>query len=317
MDDAATSDQGIETLRAGNLRDWTSVIRDQFVALNVAPSNSSELVGAVRSRQLAHLGVAEVESTPQMFERTSRLVSRSAANVLQIGLVSRGAGHLVQDGRTCSLGPGDFAIYESSRPFTWTLTGDWRLLVYTWPREMVPLLGCDSQRLTARLLGAESGVARILSPMLTGLMQLESGLSPTISARLADECAELTITAAWEAAGLADADATSVEHFWMVRKYIEERLQDTDLNPQTIADAFCISTRTLHRIFAKQGTTVASWIRSRRLEACRQAMTSPGSRMRSLTEIALGYGFTDSAAFSRAFKCQYGVSPSRYRSQLH
>lgn len=317
MGDAANSDQAIETLRARSLRDWTDVIRDRFVALNIAPSGSSELVGSVRSRQLAHLGVAEVESTPQTFERTSRLVSRSAVNVFQIGLVSRGAGHVVQDGRTCSLGPGDFAIYESSRPFTWTLTGDWRLLVYTWPREMVPLLDSDSQRLTARILGAESGVARLLSPMLMGLMQLENRLSPTSSARLADEFAELTITAAWETAGLADADATSSEQFRMVRKYIEERLQDTDLNPQTIADAFFISTRTLHRIFARQGTTVASWIRFRRLEACRHAMTSPGSRMQSLTEIAVRHGFTDSAAFSRAFACQYGVSPSRYRSQLH
>lgn len=168
-----------------------------------------------------------------------------------------GAGHVVQDGRICSLGPGDFAIYESSRPFTWTLTGDWRLLVYTWPREMVPLLDSDSQRLTARALSAESGVARLLSPMLTGLVQLENELSPTRSARLADEFAELTITAASETAGLADVDATSSEQFQTVRKYIEERLDEADLNSQSIADAFFISTRTLHRIFAKQGTTVA------------------------------------------------------------
>lgn len=45
-------------------------------------------------------------------------------------------------------------------------------------------------------------------------------------------------------------------------------------------------------------------------------MTSPASRMQSLTEIAVRHGFTDPAAFSRAFAFQYGVSPSRYRSQV-
>lgn len=142
-------------------------------------------------------------------------------------------------------------------------------------------------RLTARVLSAESGVARLLSLMLTGLVQPENELFPTSSARLADEFAELTITAASETAGLADVDATSSEQFETVRKYIEERLDEADLNPQSIADAFFISTRTLHRIFAKQGTTVAFWIRFRRLEACRHAMTSPASRMQSLTEIAV------------------------------
>jgi AraC-like DNA-binding protein len=315
MEDVAMPERAIETLRAGNLGDWTDLIRDRFVALDIAPGGSAEFTGSVRSRQLAHLLVSEVESAPQTFERTPRLVSRSPLNVLQIGLVSRGAGQLVQDGRICSLGPGDFAIYESSRPFTWMLNGDWRLLVYTWPREMVPIPDSESQRLTARALCADSGIARLLSPMLTGLMQLEDELSPASSARLADEVAELTITAASETAGLTDADATSDEQFQMIRQYIEARLDGPDLNPQSIAEAFFISTRTLHRIFTKQGTTVAAWIRFRRLEACRRAMMSPASRTRSLTEIAARHGFTDAAAFSRAFAYQYGVSPSRYRGQ--
>lgn len=92
MDDVAKSDHAFETLRARSLRDWTDVIRDRFIALDIAPNGSSAFAGSVRSRQLARLLVSEVESTPQTFERTSRLASRSSVNVFQIGLVSRGAG---------------------------------------------------------------------------------------------------------------------------------------------------------------------------------------------------------------------------------
>jgi hypothetical protein len=107
-----------------------------------------------------------------------RQAASSARNAL------RSTGHSWQSSRNARL---VIAIYETSRPFTWTLTGDWRLLVYTWPRETISLVDTESQRLTARVLSAGSGVARFLSPMLSGLMDFDVELSATGSARLADE----------------------------------------------------------------------------------------------------------------------------------
>ena len=36
---------------------------------------------------------------------------------------------------------------------------------------------------------------------------------------------------------------------------------------------------------------------------------------RGILDIALDYGFTDSATFSRAFKAAFGVSPSEWRQR--
>jgi hypothetical protein len=183
---------------------WIDVIRDTFVALDITPAESGPFSGTVRTRQFAHLMAADVLATSQTLDRTPRLASRAPLDLLQIGMVVSGDGQLIQDGRACTLRPGDFALYESARPFTWSLRPDWHLQVFTWPRDSVPLSETRSQRLTARTVHADSALGQLLSPMLSGLLASRE-VSAGGAIRLADEIAELAITAALEEMEPGDA----------------------------------------------------------------------------------------------------------------
>jgi AraC-like DNA-binding protein len=94
--------------------------------------------------------------------------------------------------------------------------------------------------------------------------------------------------------------------------FIEEHLADPDLSPATIAQKHHISPRYLQLIFSEQGTTVGTWIRSRRLAKCRAELANL-RRDRSITEIAMDWGFNDVAYFSRSFSSAYGISPREFR----
>ncbi|GGN36248.1 AraC family transcriptional regulator [Streptomyces fuscichromogenes] len=311
-----TADTGrrlTEIVRTTSLGTWTDAIRDTFVALDIKPAESAPFTGTVRTRRLAHLLAADVLATSQTFDRTGRLASRQPLDLMQIGMVVAGEGELVQDGRTCALRPGDFAIYESARPFTWHLRPEWHLRVFTWPRESIPLSETRSQQLTARTVRADSAVGQLISPLLSGILTHERDVSSGGAIRLADEIAELAITAALEEGDPGDPDSRAQEFRETILRYIDAHIDDADLTPQQIAQAFFISPRTLHRLFARFGETVATTIRLRRLQACRQAMLSPQNAHQPLTDIASRFGFADLAVFSRAFKAMYGVSPSRYR----
>ena len=52
--------------------------------------------------------------------------------------------------------------------------------------------------------------------------------------------------------------------------FVEQHLGDADLTPAAVAAAHHVSLRQLHRLFETQETTVAAWIRHRRLERCRR-----------------------------------------------
>ena len=98
-----------------------------------------------------------------------------------------------------------------------------------------------------------------------------------------------------------------------IRSYAEAHLADPALTPETIAAAHHISLRYLYKLFQADGVTVAAWVRQRRLEHCERDLVDPAQADRPASAIAAGWGFTDPAHFSRAFRAQYGAAPGEYR----
>jgi transcriptional regulator GlxA family with amidase domain len=100
-----------------------------------------------------------------------------------------------------------------------------------------------------------------------------------------------------------------------ILKYIDTNLAVPGLGPAQLALAHHISTRHLHALFRDGGTTVAAWIRQRRLDRCRRMLADPLNADVSIASVAAGSGFTDAAHFSRIFKAAYGESPTELRQR--
>ena len=156
---------------------WRDLIRDNFVALDIHADRDRTFAGSVRTSDLGHLTVASVESGTQGCSRTPGLARRDSDVYLQVGLIARGAATVAQDGREAVLRPGDFAVYETDRPFFWGLQGDWELLVFTWPRASIALDAGASQLLTARALSGGDGLGAIVGRMLRDLVTSPPELS--------------------------------------------------------------------------------------------------------------------------------------------
>ena len=101
----------------------------------------------------------------------------------------------------------------------------------------------------------------------------------------------------------------------VVQEFILRRLSDPGLSPAGIALANGISVRHLHRLFESTGFTAGQWIRQQRLQRCADDLRNSALQVSNLTAIAHQWGFSDSAHFSRAFKGEFGQTPSNYRLQ--
>jgi AraC-like DNA-binding protein len=99
-----------------------------------------------------------------------------------------------------------------------------------------------------------------------------------------------------------------------IHAFIEERLGDPELSPGSVAAAHFISVRYLHKLFETESTTVADWIRRRRLERCRRDLLDPALRSTPASAIGASWGLGDAAHFSRVFRSAYGVPPGEYRA---
>ena len=293
---------------------WRDLIRENFVALDIAADRRAAFHGHVRSTELGHLSLASVDSGPQSCTRTSQLARADEDVFLQVGLLTRGAAVVQQDGREAVLAPGDFVLYETDRAFRWRLEQDWELLVLTWPRARFRVPDTVSRALTAHCLSGSAGIGAIVGRLLRDLVGMPPELSTDGRIRLGDEVLELVTTVAEELVRPAEPESRADSLLRRVDAYISEHLGDPDLGPAGIAAAHFISTRHLHRLFAARGTTVSQQILHLRLERARLDLRQPGGRGRSITDISWRWGFPDLATFSRAFRTAHGVTPTQYRS---
>jgi AraC family transcriptional regulator len=95
-----------------------------------------------------------------------------------------------------------------------------------------------------------------------------------------------------------------------VKQYIREHI-DEPLNRELLAEVAGFSVPHFHRIFtAYEGENIAGYVRRVRMERA-------GRKLRmgavDITEVALAAGYDTHAAFSKAFKQQFGLSPSEFR----
>src|SRR5512134_3690589 len=95
-----------------------------------------------------------------------------------------------------------------------------------------------------------------------------------------------------------------------VMRFIREHISEP-LDRETLAEVAGFSVPHFHRVFtAHVGESAISYIRRIRLEraGCKLRMGAV-----DITEVALAAGYDSHAAFSKAFKQQFGLSPSEFR----
>lgn len=95
--------------------------------------------------------------------------------------------------------------------------------------------------------------------------------------------------------------------------HIEGHLQQS-LTVESVANTFNLSKYYFHRLFsAMMGCSLNQYILSRRLNA---SLTFIQNKNKSLTDIAYQLNFGTQASFTRAFKRQYGISPSSLKTGI-
>ena len=100
-----------------------------------------------------------------------------------------------------------------------------------------------------------------------------------------------------------------------IKKFIDENLSNPELSPGYIANASRVSLRYLHSLFESQGQTTLQYVIHQRLLRCQRELSNPGMSHRTITDIALSWGFQHPTHFSRRFKVEFGISPQEFRHE--
>jgi AraC-like DNA-binding protein len=295
---------------------WRGVIAQSLLPLNFETHNGQSFRGTVRAHAAGGVHFADVDATGHAARRGPADIQdgRGAYVLCQL---RDGSADFTQHGRTARLSPGEFLVYDSTLPLDIACPAKFSTRFVTFPREMAGIapgpmrdLVCRSIAPTAQLAPALTATLAAMAPILASLpsqsrLRSLSGVVGLATALFLDELGE-------PAAG----ENTGRLSFERLTGYIEENLDRPELGPRALAEAHFVSLRLIHQTFAAEGTTVGSWIRSRRLERCREDMVRPELKRTPVAVIAERWGINSASHFNDVFRQAYGETPAQYRRRV-
>lgn len=216
--------------------------------------------------------------------------------------------------------PGYFAFADSARPFNGCVFPLNKSAFSAWlvriPSSMVNERLPAVERFRHQPFALNSATARVTTSLLDALSDERHLLTETTAGMLGETIAGAIVATGYDAisAKLPNLSSGSVKRgLKNVKNRILQRLSESDLNTSSIAKDCGMSVRTLHGLFENSPYTVSAWIREQRLQKCRKSLQNPDTKERSITEIALDWGFSDLAHFSKLYKKRFGISPTEER----
>lgn len=314
---------------------WADVLCQAFTPLTPSRSRdhlgrsrvSAGLPGWVRSAPMGTTNAAEIASCTQLVEHGELEVSRTTEDVVFVNLQIEGQCFTEQDGRRCVVSRGEFAIVDSTRPYSLEFVEPehspddvarlWRVLSFRLPRESVADLMSDPSRAaTATTFDGDRGSAQIARSLMVSTWQSAGAVGNPVERQMLGtahaDVIRAVLAGAQNPPGPPSAPLSDDARRAAAVRYMDTHLPVGPVSVTGAARAIGVSVRTLHALFERSGTTFGAVARQRRLQACARDLLT-GDDSRPIATLAARWGYSDSAHMARAFRAEFGCTPTEYR----
>lgn len=291
------------------LDQWNDVASTAFTPLAISALGEKfdarlRLVNAGAAR------IATVESHASHVDHGKPQISAGTTDAYyMLHIQNRGTSVHRQGGRMTTIGPGDLAFVDATRPYDVVFDDEASFLVCRLTASALTSRFINADDFVAKRFSADSAGTRIVRNCIEALWH-ESLARELVADSLIEELIAENLRFAAHDFAQRDAREEKAKRFGQAVRIVEQRLAEADLEVGALADEMGISLRSLQKVFAANGTTPSELIRTLRVREARKLLQA-GSR--SVTNIAFDVGFSDINQFCRAFRRETGLTPSSYR----
>ena len=290
---------------------WKEVICTSFVRLELECERQRPFHATLAARPMSRFDSIEVGGSAQRVTRSERLVGEDRTDSLILMRQHLGDCIVAQDGQELHMSTGGLALVDSRRPYSLCFPDEFSQTVIRVPAALLEQRLGRSTACTRHALAPGSTLAKLVGLAIDELGREER---EHVSLPLSNIAFDLLALALLESAPANAAAPRMAElRVTWAKAQVLDNLRDPQLSPQAVAERQGVSPRLLQRLFATEGESLAEFILAQRLQRCREALRDTAQARRSITEIALSWGFNDPAHFSKAFRRRFGVSPRDFR----
>ena len=128
------------------------------------------------------------------------------------------------------------------------------------------------------------------------------------------DLAALAMGATRDAAEIASSRGLAAARLRQIKSDIAASLSRGDISVAEIAQRQRVTPRYVQMLFENEGTTFTEFARNARLNRAYRMLRDPRFADRSISTIAFEAGFSDLSYFNKAFRRQFGGTPSDVRA---
>jgi len=290
------------------LEAWQSIL--PFMSFESRRPRQLGYLGRVTAWDLGSLVLASATTQASTFTRDDRLLRADAFD--HWTLCAPSSGTITAVGGPASAGAGACQVRALHRVDQGS-NSDVDALFLVVPRDLCSPHAAELDRLHGTNL--PPGPGRLLVDYLRSLQRQLPLLDPDQLPMLVDATRNMVIACAVPSRDSLEQAMPAIQATQMERakQFIRNNLLQPNLDTKELCRHLGMSRSSLYRLFEPLGG-VARYIRSARLLDAHRAL-SEASDTRPVYAIARDRGFDDPSEFSRAFKHQFGYSPSEARSE--
>lgn len=297
---------------------WREWMWNQFEGLECDVYGDTSFDGRLDVRHAGDVVLTRLEANRHRVTRTAPRPRASDSAYLKIVAPQHGSAAVVQQDRQSTVGAGSWTIYDTTDRYTVSCPQSSDHLVVMVPKTRLLIAGLPLGDVTARHVGGTVGISRITLETFRKTWQELPHMNAASAHGSGEVILQLVQMSLLELAGQrTESSQPGLQRELQrdrVRQVIARHLRDPGLGVNRLAELLNCSTRHLHSVFAGSGETLAESIQRQRLDACMRELRTPELAARSITEIALSWGFSNVSHFSRVFRAHAGCSPSEYRA---
>ena len=268
-------------------------------------------------QQGALVSVVDVCTSWSIVRRTKARAAAAPADHLLLYCVGEGGSSFRNvRGDEFRTRPGSLVLGSQAMPYSAAAPAgrDWQFRTTRVDSDRLPLSGDKIRRGGFRILSEDTTMAMLAADYLRCFsMRCATLTEPQLDAAL--NALDTLLAAALGDQAVVHNDgsaALQAARFATSRGSIERWLHRTVLSPALVARNVGVSTRQLHRIFAREGTAVALEIRNARVKRAQILLAREPTR--PVTDIALACGFDSLPTFYRSFRAVAGMTATEWRS---
>lgn len=297
---------------------WLNALCSMYVELDCEAPGTGGIFGDIEFSRIGSIDMTHLSSNTKRVKRSPARSSHGNEDYCLVHLQQTGRGIVCQDDRTAWVDPGDFVLYDCTRPYELVFEDSIHdVAVMRLPRASLEAHVGNLQDLTATTVSAEGAAGNLLLSMVSTLRQNVDILHPA-SALGISEAITNVVAAGLRSLPGANAHKSSnlsAYHIARIKSHLQENLRDPQLSVTSIALALKVTPGHLSRLFRTEPVPLSRLIWQWRLDACKRDLVDPRNGSRSVSDIAFSWGFNDAAHFSRCFKEQFGCAPREWRNQ--